>query len=75
MFRLLLRFAQQQTGKPPCQLDFADLDAPLIGAFLEHLETDRGNSARTRNARLAAIHSLHRYSALSEASDNADYLQ
>jgi integrase/recombinase XerD len=57
-FRLLLRFAQQQTGKQPCQLDFADLDAPLIGAFLDHLETERGNSARTRNARLAAIHSL-----------------
>jgi integrase/recombinase XerD len=63
-FRLLLRFAQEQTGKQPCQLDFADLDAPLIGAFLDHLETERGNSARTRNARLAAIHSLYRYSAL-----------
>ena len=63
-FRLLLRFAQQQTGKQPCKLDFADLDAPLIGAFLTHLEQDRGNTARTRNARLAAIHSLYRYSAL-----------
>jgi site-specific recombinase XerD len=63
-FRLLLRFAQQQTGKQPCQLDFADLDAPLIGAFLTHLEQDRGNTVRTRNARLAAIHSLYRYSAL-----------
>ena len=37
-FRLLLAFAQQQTGKTPCQLDFADLDAPLIAAFLTHLE-------------------------------------
>lgn len=63
-FRLLLGFAEQQTGKPPCQLDFADLDAPLIGAFLEHLEHDRGNTTRTRNARLAAIHSLFRYAAL-----------
>jgi integrase/recombinase XerD len=62
--RLLLRFAQQETGKPPCELDFADLDAPLIGAFLEHLEHERGNTTRTRNARLAAIHSLFRYSAL-----------
>jgi site-specific recombinase XerD len=62
--RLLLRFAQQQTGKQPCQLDFADLDAQLIGAFLDHLEDQRGNSPRTRNARLAAIHSLYRYSAL-----------
>ena len=62
--RLLLTFAQQQTGKDPCRLDFADLDAPLIGAFLNHLEHERGNSPRTRNARLAAIHSLFRYSAL-----------
>jgi integrase/recombinase XerD len=62
--RLLLTFAQQQTGKEPCRLDFADLDAPLIGAFLNHLEQERGNSPRTRNARLAAIHSLFRYSAL-----------
>ena len=62
--RLLLTFAQQQTGKDPCRLDFADLDAPLIGAFLNYLEQERGNSPRTRNARLAAIHSLFRYSAL-----------
>ena len=51
-FRLLLRFAHQQTGKQPFQLDIDDLDAPLIGAFLNHLEDDRGNSPRTRNARL-----------------------
>lgn len=62
--KLLLRFASEQTGKQPCQLDFADLDASLIGAFLNHLEHERGNSPRTRNARLAAIHSLYRYSAL-----------
>ena len=62
--RLLLRFAHEQTGKQPCRLDFADLDAPLIGAFLDHLEHQRGNTPRTRNARLAAIHSLFRYSAL-----------
>lgn len=62
--RLLLRFAQQQTGKPPYRLDFDDLDAPLIGAFLTHLETDRGNGPRTRNARLGAIHSLYRFAAL-----------
>ncbi len=62
--RLLLGFAQRQTGKEPCQLDFGDLDAPLIGAFLTHLELDRGNSPKTRNARLAAIHSLYRYAAL-----------
>jgi integrase/recombinase XerD len=63
-FRLLLRFIEEQTGKQPSQLDLADIDAPLIGAFLAHLEDDRGNSPRTRNARLAAIHSLYRYAAL-----------
>ncbi len=63
-FRLLLSFAHQQTGKQPFQLDIDDLDAPLIGAFLAHLEDERGNSPRTRNARLGAIHSLYRYTAL-----------
>lgn len=63
-FRLLLDFASQQTGKQPCQLDLDDLDAALIGAFLNYLEQDRGNSPRTRNARLAAIHSFGRYAAL-----------
>jgi integrase len=48
----------------PCQLDHDDLDAELIGAFLNHLEQDRGNSPRTRTARLAAIHSFGRYAAL-----------
>src|SRR5205823_3075025 len=50
-FRLLLTFASKQTGKQPFQLDIDDLDAELIGAFLNHLETDRGNCPRTRNAR------------------------
>lgn len=63
-FRLLLSFAQQQTGRPPSRLQLEDLDAPLIGAFLEHLETQRHNSARTRNARLAAMHSMFRFAAL-----------
>jgi len=63
-FTLLLSFVAQRTGRQPAELDVADLDAPLIGAFLQHLETDRGNSVTTRNARLAAIHSLFRYAAL-----------
>jgi site-specific recombinase XerD len=63
-FTLLLGYTFQYTGKHPAQLDFSDLDAPLIGAFLQHLETDRKNSVTTRNARLAAIHSLFRYAAL-----------
>jgi site-specific recombinase XerD len=69
--KLLLVFAVEQTGKPPSRLDIADLDAPLIGAFLNQLETGRGNSARTRNARLAAIHSLFRYAALRHPEDAA----
>jgi integrase/recombinase XerD len=63
-FRLLLSFASKRTGKQPCELDIDDLDAPLIGAFLTHLERDRGNSIRTRNNRLAAIHSFNKYAAL-----------
>jgi len=62
--KLLLCFAQRQTSKQPCELDFDDLDAPLIGSFLDHLEQERGNCARTRNNRLAAIHSLYKYAAL-----------
>src|SRR5947207_7874525 len=62
--KLLLTFAQQATGKPPTALDWADLDAELITAFLDHLETDRRNSARTRNLRLTAIRSLFKYAAL-----------
>lgn len=63
-FRLLLGFATGRTGKKPSGLDIADLDAPLIAAFLDHLEHERGNSVRTRNNRLAAIHSLFGYAAL-----------
>jgi site-specific recombinase XerD len=62
--RLLLGFVADRTGKKPSALDIADLDAPLVGAFLHHLEHDRGNSARTRNNRLAAIHSLFGYAAV-----------
>jgi integrase/recombinase XerD len=63
-FRLLLGFVQQKTGTPPARLELRQLDAPTIGAFLEHLERDRGNSARTRNVRLAAVHSFFHYCAL-----------
>lgn len=68
-FRLLLKFAHEQTGKQPFQLDLDDLNAPLIGAFLNHLEHERGNTIRTRNARLGAIHSFHRYCALEHPED------
>ena len=63
-FRLLLAFAQARSGKAPSRLEFDDLDAPAIGAFLDHLEHVRGNSPQSRNARLAAVHSLFRFAAL-----------
>jgi integrase/recombinase XerD len=62
--RLLLVFTEQRTGTPPSRLKIEDLDAPLITAFLDHLEHDRGNCARSRNTRLAAIHSLFGFAAL-----------
>ena len=62
-FRLLLAFTRQHTGKPPSKLDLVDLDAVLIGRFLDHLEHVRHNSIRTRNNRLGAIHSLFNYAA------------
>jgi integrase/recombinase XerD len=62
--RLLVRFAAARASTEPCRLDFSDLDAPMIGAFLTHLEDERHNSVRTRNARLAAVHSLFRFAAL-----------
>jgi integrase/recombinase XerD len=62
--RMLLAFAAEHTGKPPSDLDLDDLQAPLIGAFLDHLEHERGNTIRTRNTRLAAVRSLFRYAAL-----------
>jgi integrase/recombinase XerD len=64
MWRLLLHFACQRSGKAASKLDFGDLDAPAIASFLSHLEDERGNTVRTRNTRLAAIHSFFRYSAL-----------
>lgn len=63
-FRLLLRFVQQRTGKQPSNLDWEDMNGETISAFLDHLETDRGNSPRSRNARLAALRSLFHYAAL-----------
>ena len=62
-WRLLLLFAAAQTGKAPWEFDFADLSAPLITSFLDHLEHQRGNTVRTRNLRLAAIHSMFAYAA------------
>jgi site-specific recombinase XerD len=63
-WRLLLGFVQSRSGKQPSRLDIAHLDAELIGDFLNHLEQERHNGIRTRNARLAAIRSFYRYAAL-----------
>ena len=62
-FRLLLEFVQLRLKKAPSSLALDDLDAPLLGEFLDDLESRRGNSARTRNVRLAAIHSFFKYAA------------
>ncbi len=70
-FRLLLAFARQRLGREPSALELAQIDAPLVGGFLDHLEKQRGNCARTRNARLAAIHSFFKYAALQEPSHGA----
>jgi site-specific recombinase XerD len=63
-FELLFGYLEQRTGKPPAALALDDLDAPAVLDFLDHLETVRGNKVRTRNARLASIHSFMRYAAI-----------
>lgn len=63
-FRLLLEFAQQHLKKSPSTLTLEDIDAPFVGSFLDHLEKNRSNTARSRNVRLAAIHSFFKYIAL-----------
>lgn len=70
-FRLLLAFAQERLRKPPSALPLADIDATFVVAFLQHLETQRRNSIRTRNARLAAVHSFFRFVALQEPAHSA----
>jgi len=70
--RLLLVCAREKTGNTPSRLDIADLNAPMVTSFLDHLEQDRSNSVRTRNARLAAIHSLFAFAALHHPEHAAD---
>lgn len=60
-YRLLLAFAAERRKTRPSRIGIEDLDAALVSAFLDHLEEARSNTARSRNARLAAIHSLFRY--------------
>jgi len=63
-FRLLLAFANVRTGRAPSRLLLEDLDATLVSAFLAHLETERHVAVKTRNARLAAVHSFFSFAAL-----------
>jgi site-specific recombinase XerD len=70
-FRLLLRFTQQRLQKPPSSLTFAEIDAPLITAFLDDLEKSRCITARSRNLRLTAVRSLFQYAAYEEPSHSA----
>ena len=64
--RLLLQFAQHHLGRGPERLELSDVDAPLVLAFLDHLEAQRHNTIRSRNARLAAIRSFAHYAVLKE---------
>ena len=73
-FRLLLKFAQKRLGTPPSKLTLADLNAPLLAEFLDDLEVNRANGARSRNARLAAIRSFYHYAAL-EAPQHSGLIQ
>ena len=61
---LFLGYTLEKTGTAPAAIDIAALDAGLVSGFLAHLEQDRGNTARTRNARLAAIRSFFKFAAL-----------
>lgn len=65
-FRLLIAFAQKSLKKAPTKLDIPELDAPFIVRFLDNMEKERGISPRSRNVRLAAIHSFFTYVALQE---------
>jgi site-specific recombinase XerD len=73
-FRLLLRFLQERFNKHPSDLTLQDLSAPVICEFLNYLEKQRGNTARSRNVRLAAIRSFFHYSAFEEPGQ-ADLIQ
>ncbi len=73
-FRLLLRFAEKRLGRAPSALLLTDLPAPFVAAFLDDLESKRGNGARSRNIRLAAIRSFFRYAAL-EAPEHSALIQ
>ena len=65
-FVLLLRFARDRLGREPTDMLVTDIDAKLVGAFLDHIETERGNTARSRNTRLTAVRSFFNFVAINE---------
>ncbi|MEH0470084.1 hypothetical protein QA943_14660 [Streptomyces sp. B21-097] len=71
-FTFLLGFAERRTGRRPTRLSIADLDAPAIGAFLQHLEAVRGITAATRHVPLAAMRSFSRYEAYGDPDTRRD---
>jgi site-specific recombinase XerD len=73
-FRMLLQFAHKRLRKPPSSLALEDVDALLVMAFLDDLESTRGITARTRNLRLTAVHSFFRFVSY-EAPDHAAQIQ
>src|SRR5258706_9198137 len=73
-FRLLTAYAQKRLGTPPSQLSLAQLDAPFLATFLNDLESNRSNGARSRNARLASLRAFYHYAAL-EAPQHAGLIQ
>ena len=70
-FRQFLTFVQQRLHIPPSRLNFEEIEAPLIVAFLDSLEKQHGVSVRTRNLRLTAIHSFFRYAAFEAPAHSA----
>jgi site-specific recombinase XerD len=70
-FRQFLKFAEQRLHKPPSGLDFQEIDAPLIMAFLDHLEKQQGVSTRSRNLRLTALRSFFRFAAFEAPAHSA----
>ena len=70
-FRQFLTFVQQRLHKPPSQLTFEEIQAPLIVAFLDDLEKQRGVSVRSRNLRLTALHSFFRFAAFEAPAHSA----
>ncbi len=71
-FRLLVCFASERLGRPPCELQLEVFSAAFLGEFLDHLQRDRGNGTRTRNTRLAAVRAFFRYVSFTEPSHAPD---